>query len=407
MDTNGRNDDRTPSSDGRPTLVLGGTGKTGRRVADRLEARGLPVRIGSRSAEPRFDWDDPGTWPAVLDGVGAAYIAYYPDIAVPGAVEQVGSFARLAVEHGVTRLVLLAGRGEPEAEAAERVVLDTGADGDDRPGHVVQPELQRGLLGRLRARRRRGPARRDDTGAVRRRGRHRRRRGRRADRGRRTSAGVHADRPSAADVRRGRGRDRRGHRPGDRLRPGDGAGARRRGGAAGRATGGDRAAHVPVHDRARRAQRATWRTACSGRSAGPPATSASTRARPRPAACGIPSRWSGERGGARRRAGARGVARRGAGPRARRRGAHDGPGGRPALRLRVLRHAGPGPNRRPHVRPRHAADRRRDHEPRVHADVPRSAGADRRGGGAAPRAPAAPGRPVGSSPGSCSASWRS
>ena len=38
------------------TLVLGGTGKTGRRVAARLQARGLPVRIGSRSGEPPFDW---------------------------------------------------------------------------------------------------------------------------------------------------------------------------------------------------------------------------------------------------------------------------------------------------------------------------------------------------------------
>ena len=31
------------------TLVLGGTGKTGRRVVERLAARSLPVRIGSRS----------------------------------------------------------------------------------------------------------------------------------------------------------------------------------------------------------------------------------------------------------------------------------------------------------------------------------------------------------------------
>lgn len=51
----------------KPTLVLGGTGKTGRRVAARLEARGLPVRIGSRSAEPRFDWEDRSTWaPAMM-----------------------------------------------------------------------------------------------------------------------------------------------------------------------------------------------------------------------------------------------------------------------------------------------------------------------------------------------------
>ena len=45
-----------------PVLVLGGTGKTGRRVADRLRARGVAVRIGSRSGEPPFDWEDRDTW---------------------------------------------------------------------------------------------------------------------------------------------------------------------------------------------------------------------------------------------------------------------------------------------------------------------------------------------------------
>ena len=52
------------------TLVLGGTGKTGRRVSERLEASGLPVRVGSRSGEPPFDWENPDTWEPALDGVG-------------------------------------------------------------------------------------------------------------------------------------------------------------------------------------------------------------------------------------------------------------------------------------------------------------------------------------------------
>ena len=112
----------------KPTLVLGGTGKTGRRVVDRLAARGLPVRIGSRSGEPPFDWDDRATWAPALQGVESVYISYYPDIAVPGAVETVGSFAELAVASGVPRLVLLSGRGEREAELAEQAVLDSGSD---------------------------------------------------------------------------------------------------------------------------------------------------------------------------------------------------------------------------------------------------------------------------------------
>jgi uncharacterized protein YbjT (DUF2867 family) len=112
----------------KPILVLGGRGKTGRRVAARLTARGLPVRIGSRSGEPPFDWEDRSTWAPALQGVESVYVSYYPDLAIPGAVETVGSFAELAVESGVPRLVLLSGRGEPEAEAAEQAVRESGAE---------------------------------------------------------------------------------------------------------------------------------------------------------------------------------------------------------------------------------------------------------------------------------------
>ena len=111
-----------------PILVLGGTGKTGRRVTQRLRAQGRPVRIGTPSRTPAFDWNDPATWPSALDGVGAVYLAYYPDLAVPGAVETVRSFAELAMGSGVSRLALLSGRGEPEAERAEQAVANTGAE---------------------------------------------------------------------------------------------------------------------------------------------------------------------------------------------------------------------------------------------------------------------------------------
>ena len=111
-------------------LVLGGTGKNGRRVVERLAARDLPTRVGSRSGEPPFDWEEEATWAPALQNVGSVYVSYYPDIAVPGAVAAVRSFAKLAVENGVRRLVLLSGRGEPEAERAElalREVVDAKA----------------------------------------------------------------------------------------------------------------------------------------------------------------------------------------------------------------------------------------------------------------------------------------
>jgi len=110
------------------TLVIGAAGKTGRRVAERLEARGLPLRRGSRSGVPPFDWDDANTWAPVLQGVTAVYITYYPDLMAPGAVERVRDFAELAVRSGAHRLVLLSGRGEDAAERAEKALRESGAD---------------------------------------------------------------------------------------------------------------------------------------------------------------------------------------------------------------------------------------------------------------------------------------
>ncbi len=100
-------------------LVTGGTGKTGRRIAHQLATGGHTVRIGSRSADQPFDWNDPVTWKAALDGVDAAYVAFYPDLAFPGAAETVGAFVEKGKELGVERFVLLSGRGEEGAERSE------------------------------------------------------------------------------------------------------------------------------------------------------------------------------------------------------------------------------------------------------------------------------------------------
>ena len=115
------------TTDERMTLVLGGTGKAGRRIVERLQARGVPTRVGSRTGDPPFDWENPDSWAPALDGARAVYVSYSPDIAAPGAAAVVSSFAELAVERGVPRLVLLSGRGEPEAERAEEAVRASGA----------------------------------------------------------------------------------------------------------------------------------------------------------------------------------------------------------------------------------------------------------------------------------------
>jgi uncharacterized protein YbjT (DUF2867 family) len=110
------------------TLVIGGTGKTGRRIVTRLRERGLPVRSASRASEPPFDWEDPATWAPALRGATSAYVSFYPDLAVPGAPEAIAALADEALSAGVKRLVLLSGRGEEEAERAERALQASGVD---------------------------------------------------------------------------------------------------------------------------------------------------------------------------------------------------------------------------------------------------------------------------------------
>jgi uncharacterized protein YbjT (DUF2867 family) len=111
-----------------PILVLASRGKTGRRVADRLEALGHEVRRASRSGATRFDWDDRSTWRPALDGAGAAYVVYTPDLAVPAAPAAITAFTALARELGVRRLVLLSGRGEEEALRCERIVQESARE---------------------------------------------------------------------------------------------------------------------------------------------------------------------------------------------------------------------------------------------------------------------------------------
>lgn len=110
------------------TLVIGGTGKTGRRVTERLTARGVRTRVGTRSGESPFAWGERNTWGPALADVASVYVSYHPDVAAPGAADTLDAFATMAVEHGVRRLVLLSGRGEEEALRGEQAVRDAGAE---------------------------------------------------------------------------------------------------------------------------------------------------------------------------------------------------------------------------------------------------------------------------------------
>ncbi|NGO67986.1 NAD(P)H-binding protein [Streptomyces boncukensis] len=116
-----------------PILVLGGTGKTGRRVAAALAERGHTPRAASRSGDVRFDWTDPATWEPALEGVRAVYVV---DSQTPGAAREVPDFSALAVARGVERLVLLSARAFAELDALgapdellapERAVRESGA----------------------------------------------------------------------------------------------------------------------------------------------------------------------------------------------------------------------------------------------------------------------------------------
>lgn len=108
------------------TLITQANGKTGRRVADRLEALGHDVRRGTRRGEHRFDWDDLDSWAPALEGIDQVYLTYSPDLAFPGADTAIEAFTRLASDAGVQRIVLLSGRNEPAAERCERIVQRSG-----------------------------------------------------------------------------------------------------------------------------------------------------------------------------------------------------------------------------------------------------------------------------------------
>lgn len=109
-------------------LIIGGTGKTGRKIVASLEQLNQNVRVGSRNSSPAFDWQSPETWETALEGMDKVYITFQPDLAVPGALDAIETLSKIARKKGVKKLVLLSGKGEREAELCEQVVMNSGLD---------------------------------------------------------------------------------------------------------------------------------------------------------------------------------------------------------------------------------------------------------------------------------------
>lgn len=110
------------------TLVTAAKGKTGKRVVKRLEAMGKAVRAVSRSTEISFDWNDPSTWEAALEGVSSAYLVYTPDLSLPEAPGNIEKLIALGKSKSLKKVVLLSGRGEAGARRSEEVVMRSGLD---------------------------------------------------------------------------------------------------------------------------------------------------------------------------------------------------------------------------------------------------------------------------------------
>ncbi len=106
-------------------VIIGKTAKTGARVHQRLVQRGLTVRAVSR---PSFDWLNRDTWSQALSGAKSAYVCYQPDLAIPRASEDIAAFIEVAKQQGLQHIVLLSGRGEPGAELAENLLINSGLD---------------------------------------------------------------------------------------------------------------------------------------------------------------------------------------------------------------------------------------------------------------------------------------
>ncbi|MEU3712024.1 NmrA family NAD(P)-binding protein [Streptomyces catenulae] len=105
------------------TLVIGATGTTGSRTAAQLTAAGHRVKAASRQATPvadadpvLFDWHDPATHAAALNGVD--HVSLVPPVGDSDPAAVMLPFLRRARTAGVRRAVLLSSSAIPEGGPA-------------------------------------------------------------------------------------------------------------------------------------------------------------------------------------------------------------------------------------------------------------------------------------------------
>jgi uncharacterized protein YbjT (DUF2867 family) len=117
------------TTDTNQVLVLGATGKTGSRVAERLSAHQVSVRTAARTgADARFDWDNQATWEQTLRGATSLYLI--SPVLRTGFAGLVGQFLDQAERAGVRHVTYLSAYGmeHAPAEVALRAVeLDLAA----------------------------------------------------------------------------------------------------------------------------------------------------------------------------------------------------------------------------------------------------------------------------------------
>lgn len=103
-------------------LILGATGKTGSRVAQKLVQQGISVRTAARTgAEVRFDWNDPSTFSTALLKVSGVYlvspvmrtdfadlVARFLDEAERAGVRHVTCLSAYGMEHAPVHVALRA-----------------------------------------------------------------------------------------------------------------------------------------------------------------------------------------------------------------------------------------------------------------------------------------------------------